>query len=90
MGGIDNEALDFGQLESFVHLPTINTSSNNGNASAITLAITAVTTTPAHTITTASASVSSTNAPTHGKNHIRILAIICTNFVVETSNLEMV
>lgn len=68
VGGIDNEALDFGQLESFVHLPAINTSSNNGNTSAITLAITAVSTAPAHTITTtASASVASTNAPTHGK-----------------------
>lgn len=67
VGGIDNEALDFGQLESFVHLPAINTSNNNGNASAITLAITAVTTAPAHTITTASASVAPTNAPTHGK-----------------------
>lgn len=67
MGGIDNEALDFGQLESFVHLPAINGSNNNGNTSAITLAITAVTTTPTHTITTATASVTSTNAPTHGK-----------------------
>ncbi|XP_055316993.1 uncharacterized protein LOC129576268 isoform X2 [Sitodiplosis mosellana] len=66
VGGIDNEALDFGQLESFVHLPAINTSSNNGNTSAITLSLTTVTTAPAHTISTSSASVAPTNAPTHG------------------------
>lgn len=66
VGGIDNEALDFGQLESFVHMPAINTSTNNGNTSAITLAITAVSTTPAHTITTATASAAATNPPTHG------------------------
>lgn len=68
VGGIDNEALDFGQLESFVHLPTVNTSNNNANQSAITLAITTVSTAPAHTITTtASASVAPSNAPTHGQ-----------------------
>ncbi|XP_031628349.1 uncharacterized protein LOC116344084 isoform X2 [Contarinia nasturtii] len=66
VGGIDNETIDFEQLESFVHLPAINTSSNNGNTSAITLAITAITTTPAHTITTASSSVVAASAPTHG------------------------
>lgn len=67
VGGIDNEALDFGQLESFVHLPAINTSNNNANQSAITLAITAVSTAPAHTTTTtASVSAAQTNPPTHG------------------------
>lgn len=71
VGGIDNETIDFSQLESFVHLPSINTSNNNGNTSAITLAVTAiasVSTTSALITTTASQSVaSSTVQPTHGK-----------------------
>lgn len=62
VGGIDNEALDFGQLEPFVHLPTINTSNNNGNTSAITLAVTTIT-----AVTTTTASVASSTATTHGK-----------------------
>lgn len=81
MGGIDNEALDFGQLESFVHLPGVNTSNNNANQSAITLAITTVSTAPAQTITTAaSASVAPSNAPTHGQYSFIILHILNLEF----------
>lgn len=72
VGGIDNEALDFGQLESFVHLPAINTSISNGNTTATTAAIilTAVSTTPTNTITTtATASEAATNTPAHGLCH---------------------
>lgn len=61
VGGIDNEALDFGPLDSFVQLPAINTSSSNGNASAIALAITTVSTSPTQLITTtASTGIAST------------------------------
>lgn len=74
MGGIDNEALDFGQLESFVHLPAINTSINNGNTTTTTataIILTAVSTTPTNTITTAStASGAATNTPAHGSSLI--------------------
>lgn len=69
MGGIDNEALDFGQLESFTHhIPAINTSISNGNATTTTataIILTAASTTPTNTIT-ATVSGVATNTPAHG------------------------
>lgn len=71
VNGIDNETIDFSQLESFVHMPLINTSNNNGSTSSITLAVTAiasVTTTSALITTTASqGAASSTAQASHGE-----------------------
>lgn len=71
VNGIDNETIDFSQLESFVHLPLINTSNNNGSTSSITLAVTAIasvtTTSPLITTTASQSTASSTAQTTHGK-----------------------
>lgn len=66
VGGIDNEALDFGQLESFVHLPSSNATNSNGNA-AVTIAVTAITAvTTAQPLITTSTSATVSTATTHG------------------------
>lgn len=78
VGGIDNEALDFGQLEPFVHLPALNAQNNNGNTSAITLAVTTIT-----AVTTTTASVASSTATTHGNIENINSKLFIRNFVYD-------
>lgn len=71
IGGIDNEALDFGPLEPFVHVSSNNGISNatNNCTAAITLSVTAITTATTPTqIPLVTASVSPSTMHMHSTN----------------------